>query len=198
MEIIGEHGGFVIAALGFDEVALLELNMAVADDAVLDYDHVSQNGIDADENRSDCGAACVAVCARGNGFPDVTVDEVAERFMRSNKPMMIAEVRAGLGGYGMANKHQRPLTPVDIAQNIRVYQLPVIALVSYRALPHQVIDYPYSHYIVVYGVYGSGDFVYHDPLSDGRLLTITERELMTALDNTRTEGNMPRQGIVLI
>ena len=198
MNIIGEYDGVVIAALGFDEVARLERSAAVDDDVILDYKHVAQNGIDADANSSDCGAACVAVCARGNGWPDVTVDEVAERFMQLDKPTMIVEVRAALGGYGMANRHQRPLIPVDIAQNIRDHRLPVIALVSYRALPHQVIDYPYSHYIVIYGVYGTGDFLYHDPLSDGRLLTITESELTMALDNIRTEGNMPRQGIVLI
>ncbi len=199
MDIIGEYNKRFIAVLTQIEIDYLK-NMPHPDatDAILDYEHVSQRGIDASENRNDCGAACIAVCARSNGHSGLTVDEVSAAYMRPNRAMTIPEVRHGLGGYGIANSYKRPLSIIDIALTIRKLNKPAIALVSYQALPYQSIDYHGSHYVVIYGMLASGVFLYHDPLSDGRLLRITAGELTRALQNVEDEGNMPNQGILLV
>ncbi len=146
------------------------------DGIVLPYPHVSQAGA---------------------GYPDLTVDEVSARYQRPDQPMHIHEVRSALGGYGMANRHQRPITAVEIAAYLVDEMMPVIALVSYHALPYHAPgyeDYRYAHYILVYGMRGNL-LLYHDPLADGRELAITAEQMNIAL---QSEGNLPNQAILLI
>ena len=197
MEIISKCNELTIVALSHDEIEYLKGMPNSACDVILDYEHVPQRGVGADENRNDCGAACVAVCARPD-VPSLTVDAVASAYMRPNQPMTIQEVQHALDEYGIANNYRRPLAVADIAAAIRQSHRPTIALVSYQSLPYRAIDYHGSHYVVIYGVLADGRFLYRDPLADGRVLPITVAELTRALQNVEDEGNLPNQGILLI
>lgn len=165
------------------------------DDYILPYLHVSQQGSGAAENKNDCGSACAVSIVREHGYPDLTVDEVSATYQRPNQSMHINEVRAALGGYGVANAHQLPLRAVDIEQHIRDGAA-VIALVAYPALPYHAPGYEtytWPHYVLCYGI-KSGKILYHDPLSDGHELSISLAQMDVALRSGY--GNMNYQGIV--
>ena len=199
MNLIGTttDGDLIVTMTGI-EYNNYPLPSTQQDEVILPYKHVSQRGAGAANNVNDCGPSCIVSCAHEHGYPELTVDDVAATYQRPNKPMHVHELRAGLAGYGLAHRYERPLTVAMIATHLREEQMPVIPLVSYRALPHRFdMNYRLSHYIVIYGVLGDGSFLYHDPLGDGRRLTITAAQLNTALRNIQSEGNLPNQGILL-
>ncbi len=195
MDRIGiANDGRVIAMLTEDEARRLATPPPPLDWS-MPYYHVSQQGTGASLNRNDCGAACAVSIIRAHGHPDVTVDDITAIHQRPNKPMLISEVRAALTAYGVGNDYQRPLYADDIAGHIYAAR-GVIALVDYELLPYKAAgyeSYTWPHYILCYAV--RGDLVlYHDPLSDGRELTITRAALDAAL--VSGSGNMAHQGIV--
>lgn len=200
IDIVSVYNGRFLTLLVQEQIDYLR-TMSQPDRAevILPYSHVSQRGTGAAQNVNDCGPACIVSCGREHGYSDITVNEVAARYQRPNMPMRIDELRAGLGGYEMANGYERPLTTAMIAAHLREKHLPVIPLVSYRALPIRFDEnYKLSHYIVIYGVLADGSFLYHDPLGDGRALIISAAQLVRALQRTADEGNLPNQGVLLV
>lgn len=170
----------------------------VSDDVILPYKHLSQNSPTANWSRNDCGAACVAILARGNGLPELTVDGVAMAWMARNKPMYMNQVQRALAGFGIRNRREQDVKSAKIIRRIMEDGKPYILLVHYPSLPHQAIDYNHGHYIVVHGVKGDGTLVYLDPLSDGsKELTATPEEMNKALEDCRKDGNLPFQGITI-
>ncbi len=84
----------------------------------------------------------------------------------------------------------RPWRADDLRREIAANH-PVIVQVAYRALPrHSTSLAVDDHFIVVHGVIGDA-FVYSDPLgnaSGGPRLSISERQLMGAMDRAETPG----------
>lgn len=202
METIYKDVNGVVVVLSYVEYEKVSdfLSEAPKEEEVfaLDYHHVGQNAPGAYENKNDCGSACVAIIAHHNGFR-ATVDDISEKFQRPNKPMFIHEVRVALGHFQIANAYSDQLSSELIENHIRTKNKPVVALVHYGSLPHKAIpNYVGSHYIVLYGVTSNNNFLYHDPLSDGRLLLISSKGLVQALNDVKADGNRPNQGILIL
>lgn len=185
-----DTGGHIVI-LNDEEIAKLETTDQPQTAVFLPYKHVSQKGKGAAKNVNDCGAACVVSVARESGYPDLQVDDVAERYQQPNEAMQIWRVMNALKGYGIGSAYKRPLHAVEIADYIENGRF-VIALVDYQRLPHKFINYNVAHYILMYGVDGDALY-YHDPLGDGRELTITLDQMDRALVSS---GGLPYQGIV--
>ena len=99
--------------------------------------HKMQYGEGADERRSDCGAACVAMIVDGMTNAAPTVDEIAIAFQRKpNQYMPFSDLSIALRSYGLNANYVRPLRADKIRESIDNEQA-IIALIKYPALPKE-------------------------------------------------------------
>lgn len=118
---------------------------------------ISQQG---NNTANDCGPACVAMLA------GVTIEKVMQAVAHTPGEMMpLAKIMRALGAYRLHHEHSTALSPTLLRESL-ARGWPVIALVGYGRLPHElkaVEGYNGNHYVVITGWYAGGFYV-HDPL----------------------------------
>lgn len=176
---------YTLCLLTEEEIQVLENAKPLINNIVLDYPHVSQMGHGASQNRNDCGIACIASILRGRGASVESVDEIADKWQKPNTPMYTSEITMALKqGYNIRCMWQKNVVPYVLQNHLMSENEPIIALVDYGSLPHKGVSYSGNHFILIYGFREeSSEFLYHDPLSDGRELSIESTQLGLALMN---------------
>ncbi len=161
----------------------------------LDVKFVSQQQEPGERNiLNDCGPACLSALT---GMPLEKIYQVAG--LKPGKPMHMQTMLDTLTALRVKREHIRPLHLPD-ARRWLANGNPIIALINYGRLPHELraTDYAGNHYVILVGYEPGGSFWVHDPLwqgGAGAYRRWTDASLGEAWANPIKAG--PLQGIVV-